>query len=280
MSSKQEILTLKEFSVIRDLVFQLSGIDLNYSNRSTVAVKLRKRCKQLRINTFSEYLQLLENSPEQEMTSLLDVISTNWTEFFRSPRHFVYLEETVLPQLFLHKKNTRTIRMWSAGCSSGEEAYSLAISIDSIIPLCYDWDIKILATDISREVLIKAVNGEYDCQKLSRLSGSQLFRYFKKIESTRENLYQVVPEIKKMIQFRLMNLFSDWPFQKKFDVIFCRNVMIYFNKHIQKMLIKRFYKYLGDGGYLFVGHSESLTGIQSKFIYQEPSVYRKAIARE
>jgi len=205
-------------------------------------------------------------------------MSTNLTKFFREEEHFNFLNKTVLPALLSQKRanDERHIRVWSAGCSSGEEAYSLGITLLNHIDSPLVWDIKILATDISTDILKMAADGIYEKEKVDNIP-KQLFNiYFDKEGQEVNSRYCIKPLLRNLLTFRRLNLIDDkYPFKGKFDFIFCRNVMIYFDKKTQEKIVNRFYNHLEDGGYLFIGHSESLNGVKSPFKYKLPAVYRK-----
>jgi chemotaxis protein methyltransferase CheR len=193
-------------------------------------------------------------------------------------QHFDLLEQVLLPKLLEVKQKQRTnrIRVWSAGCSTGEEPYSVAMSIASHIPDLDRWDFRILATDISTRVLAIASRGMYHRSKIAKVPALFRQRYFQSSRSDGEgNDFQIVPAIRNLIAFRRLNLKEPYPFKGPFDFIFCRNVMIYFDKKTQESLIQRMAEYLSPGGYLFVGHSESLTGLNHPLTYVKPAVYRK-----
>ena len=260
-----------QFGRIRDLIYRECGINLKSGKEALVRARLTKRLRALKMGSFGEYINYLENEGNQlELSSMIDVMTTNKTSFFREIDHFHFLGDAVLPKL-----ENRRIRLWSAGCSSGEEPFTLAIVLLQSLPDIDTRDTLILATDISTQMVQRTKSAIYTEDKLETLPKSLLNRYFIKIRSSGTIAYQVSPEVKKFVRTARLNLMESWPMKGPFDVIFCRNVMIYFDKQTQEKLINRFWELLRPGGYLFVGHSEGLSSIQHKFRYQQPAVYKK-----
>ncbi len=265
-------LTPKQFKRFSKLLYGLCGINLQVGKEELVKSRLLKRLRALQLEDFDAYLKHLEAPEgEQEFFTLIDCITTNKTNFFREPEHFEYLEKAILPSLA-----GRKLRIWSAGCSSGEEPYSLSIRLHEALPEIESWDIKILATDISTRVLSKAREGVYGAEILKEVPGVLLSKYFECIEARQPRQYALKPSVRRFISFARLNLLEEWPMQGPFDAIFCRNVMIYFDKPTQQRLVARYTALLGPGGHLFVGHSESLTGLEHGLAYIRPAVYRKS----
>lgn len=204
----------------------------------------------------------------------VNAITTNLTAFFREVHHFDYLATTLLPAL-LQDKVRRRLRLWSAGCSTGEEPYSLAMVVRETLPASVGWDTKILATDIDSNVLATARLGVYSTERASGLSPQHLQRWFRRGTGANAGLMRVVPALQELITFRQLNLMHDWPLRGPFDIIFCRNVAIYFDKATQRRLFDRFADQLDRQGYLFVGHSESLSAITERFELLGKTIYRK-----
>jgi chemotaxis protein methyltransferase CheR len=201
---------------------------------------------------------------------MVDVLTTNKTNFFRESEHLDYLRNEIITGL-----GKEQIRIWSAGCSSGEEPYSIAITLCEAVPDIGKRDIKILATDISDRMMGQARQGLYDEETLKGMSLQLKHRYFEHAEAGISHRYRVVPQLQSMVRFAKLNLMEEWPMRGLFDVIFCRNVMIYFDKPTQEKLVKRFWSQLRAGGYLMVGHSESLTFMAHDYRYIKPAVYQK-----
>ncbi len=270
----------KEFSLFQRLIYDESGISLSLSKKELLKSRLMKRLRQKSLASFRAYYQYVteEDHTGEEMVRMLDCISTNLTEFFREIAHFEFLSKTVLPHLVdvKKKRNEKKIRIWSAGCSTGEEPYTLSMVVAEHIKPLHEWDIKILATDISTRVLAKASEGIYSRERLKNVPVQMLNTYFERAAGNLKDLYQVKESLKRLVVFRRFNLMNEtYPFKGQFDFIFCRNVMIYFDKQTQNELIVKYYKHLAPEGYLFIGHSESLAGTSHKFKYVRPTVYQK-----
>lgn len=261
----------RQFDKISKMVYRVSGIDLHQGKEELVKARLLKRLRVLRIANFDNYLKFIERDKSgNEISEMVDVLTTNKTNFFREAEHLNFLRESILPHI---KKGK--IRIWSAGCSSGEEAYSIAMVIRDALPEIDNWDVKILATDISERMLEKGRDGMYSEEMLQGLTPQMRQSYFKCIETSSPRRYRVLPSIRAMVYFAKLNLMEDWPMTGQFDVIFCRNVMIYFDKPTQEKLVKRFWDKLSSEGYLMIGHSESLTFLTHNYRYVKPAVYRK-----
>ncbi|MEA1996635.1 MAG: protein-glutamate O-methyltransferase [Gemmatimonadota bacterium] len=263
----------KTFNALRSLVYEKSGISLGDNKKALVCSRIGKRIRQLGLDDFKDYLKYL-NSDEKgrEVVELLDVISTNVTNFFREPKHFEVLSS-------LLKKwagaGQRRFRIWCAASSTGEEPYTIAMTVREALNDVSDT--KILATDISTQVLEKAVKGVYEERHVEKIPGYLLSRYFKKIRrGDSEGLYEASQSLKQMLTFRRLNLnVTPYPLKGPLDVVFIRNVMIYFDNQVRAKVLKDMYRLLKPGGYLMVGHSESLTGLVSEFKSVMPSVYIK-----
>ncbi len=269
-------LTDSEFRRISTLLYAKSGINLHQGKKELVKARLGKRLRATGCKTFDEYYDLLRDEEGGlELVRMQDALTTNKTSFFREGNHFEFLERVVYPAILSRSRQHVKIRCWSAGCSSGQEPYSLAISLSEYFRGQPYLDAKILATDLSTEILETAEKGVYSASKVDNIPVTLLRRYFRKGFGNHEGLYQVKDNLKKMITFRYHNLMESCRFMEPFDLILCRNVMIYFDKATQQNLVRRFYDYLGKGGYLFVGHAESLSAIEHPFNYIQPTLYRK-----
>jgi chemotaxis protein methyltransferase CheR len=267
--------TDRDFHRIRTLVSQLTGIALSEAKREMVYSRLARRLRQLGLASFGDYCAWLEAGHNEELTQFVNAITTNLTAFFREPHHFDYLATTLLPALRRTRAQSRRLRLWSAGCSSGEEPYSMAMVLKEAFPAANGWDIKILATDIDSNVLATACQGVYSADRVSGISPQRLRRWFRKGVGANAGLVRVVPELQELITFRQLNLMDAWPMRGPFDVIFCRNVVIYFDKATQKALFDRFATLLDTHGCLFVGHSESLFKLTDRFELLGKTIYRK-----
>ena len=267
-------ITKKEFEELTAFIKANYGIHLKAEKESLVIGRLQNILIQNGFHNFSEYYQyLLKDKTGMAVTGLLDKITTNHTFFMREVDHFTYLKETVLPYLANHIKD-KDLRVWSAGCSSGEEPYTLAMIIDEFFGRDkLSWDTKILATDISNRVLEQARKGIYRKNDIETLPSNWKLNYFENYD--RESS-AITAKLKNEIVFRKFNLMeSSFPFKKKFHTIFCRNVMIYFDERTKVELVNKFYHAMEPGGYLFIGHSESLKRDETLFKYVMPAVYRK-----
>ena len=267
--SSQE-LNGKQFRTISDLVYRHCGIDLKEGKEALVKARLMKRFRAIGMASVESYLELIESKAgEQELDHMIDAMTTNKTSFFREIEHFKFLREMVLPQF-----KGKRMRFWSAACSSGEEPYSLAMLLRENFSDIDCRDVLILATDISRRMLEKGSKALYSEAILKDLPSSYLQKYFVRSRNAAGS-YQVSDTVRAMVRLARLNLMDSWPMKGPFHVIFCRNVMIYFDRATQQQLINRFWDLLEPGGYLFVGHSEGLSAITHKFKYVRPATYRK-----
>jgi len=268
----------REFSAISRVVYDHCGINLKEDKRELVQSRLAKLVRQHKFSSYSDYLdQVLKDPSSTGFTNFIDHISTNLTGFFRENQHFEYLQEVLLPRIIqtVPASDPVRIRGWSAGCSSGEEPYSLAITLAEALQDVRRPNVKILASDISSRVIAAAREGYYSESQLAGIDTSIRRRYFDARMETSGRHYLVKKHLKEMILFKQINLMASWPITTPLDFIFCRNVMIYFDKPTQQRLISRFHGLLRPGGVLFIGHSESLSGIQHPFRYIAPTVYQK-----
>jgi chemotaxis protein methyltransferase CheR len=267
-----------DFQRFSHLVYEKCGINLSPQKKDLVRNRLRKRLVSGNFKSFKEYYRyVVSDATGKELFHLLDAISTNTTSFFRESDHFGFLKQCLLPGLTSAKKKAghRKIRVWSAGCSTGEEPYSLAITLRENIENPEFWDMRILATDISTAVLSQAEAGIYAKDGVRNIPFDLLRKYFQRGERKWEGYYRVKGIIRDMVVFKRFNFMNGGFFREIFDIIFCRNVMIYFDEDMRKRLIDGFYHGLSREGYLFIGHSESLMGLTHKFRYVRPSIYRK-----
>lgn len=265
-----------DFEKISRFVYDHCGINLHEGKKALVKARLGKRLREGNFKSFSDYYRYV-TTPEgaDELIVMIDSLSTNLTSFFREADHFRKLREIVAEVIKTSRKGSiPMLRIWSAGCSTGEEPYSIAMSLREMYG-DNEIAVKIIATDISTTVLNKAIQGIYPEEKVGNVSSALLKKYFQVGQRDWDGYYRVKREIKDMIDFTRFNLMAEVPYREPFDVIFCRNVMIYFDKTTQGAMVSKFFECLKDGGYLFVGRSESLTGLKHQFKYAEPSVYRK-----
>ena len=268
-----------ELREIRGLIEQRSGMLFDHSRERFFSSRVREHVEARKLVHGTDLLRLIKNS-NVEYDALLQRLLTQETSFFRYPAIFEVMERKVLPELHMKKfwENPRSLRIWSAGCSTGEEPYSVAMTVADALEFADAWNIHILATDVSREALEHAEHGIYEAREVEGLSPRQREQYF----SRTNGHYVVKPRIRNMVTFAPMNL-AQVVYMGKFDCIFCMNVLIYFSDERQAQLIQRFYEYLEPGGYLFLGHAESVSKADVPFepqVYQDSRVYQKpAVSR-
>jgi len=266
--------TDRDFEAVRKRLYDHAGISLNDSKRDLVYSRLSRRLRALRIGSFGAYLRLLDSAQgESELVHFINALTTNLTAFFREPHHFDYLAEEALPEALRRHEHDRRVRFWSAGCSTGEEPYSMAMIVRENLPPRQCWDLKILATDLDSNVVAKAAGGQYTAERISGISRARAHKWFHRVQGA--DRVQVDPALRELITFKQLNLMHDWPMRGPFDLIFCRNVVIYFDKPTQRRLFERYADILVDGGYLFLGHSESMYRLTDRFELVGRTIYRK-----
>ncbi len=274
MDSKKEFdFTDRDFTYIRKLVGESTGIVLADAKRQMVYSRLSRRVRALGLTDFQSYCQRLKDGDDSELVNFVNAVTTNLTSFFRELHHFEFLTNRVFPELLKKNADSRRIRIWSAGCSTGEEPYSLAMTIAEYFRKHRGWDIKVLATDLDSDVLDTAKNGVYKTERIENLDKKKLRDWFQKGNDGAS--VKVKDSLKEWISFRQLNLMNDWPFNGPFDVIFCRNVIIYFSKDTQKVLVNRYADMLADNSYLLLGHSESLFKVTDRFELLGNTIYQK-----
>ncbi len=262
----------KDFRDISSMVYASCRINLKEGKEKLVTARLSKRMRSLGISSFRDYIELVKEN-DREYMNMVDSLSTNLTSFFRESKHFDYLRTQVIPRFV--QNGDGSLRMWSAGCSSGEEAYTLAITLMENIENIQFKDCKILATDISTRMLDAARNGEYPADRFNNVPADIKHKYFERIQRAGNDFFRVGQKVKCLIKFNYLNLMNPWPMTAKFDVIMCRNVMIYFDSRTQQELVNRFSRQLKPGGILMIGHSESLLSIDTDLQFVESATYRK-----
>ncbi|NLE29965.1 MAG: protein-glutamate O-methyltransferase [Phycisphaerae bacterium] len=271
-------ITTEEYERVRKLVYERAGINLGSNRQHLVQARLAKRIRSESFAGFRDYFRHLDSETNnEEITHLIDAISTNTTFFFRESDHFDFLAESLVSRIKSEKWDEKqyTLRIWSAACSSGEEPYTLAMVINKILKEYPSINAKILATDISQKILAQACAGQYDAQKIKSVPDEYRRHAFRHIGKS-SSLYEISPEISKYITFAYFNLMTpQYPFKFGFDYIFCRNVMIYFDRPTQESVINRMAQHIRPNGYLIVGHSESLNGLRHKLEYVKPTIYRQ-----
>lgn len=247
--------TQADFDKIARILHRISGISLAPSKTALVYSRLAKRLRALRIGSFSQYLKLLSGETEEaerELGELLSALTTNYTKFFREPHHFEALSQLVRSKLAPAARRGASVRVWSAACSGGHEPYSAAMTILEAFPEALNHDVRILATDIDRAILARAQKGIYQPDELEPVGAERVARFTRPCDGGRE----VAPELRQLVSFRTLNLLDAWPMRKAYDVIFCRNVAIYFDEPTQDLLFERLAGALAPGGRLYIGHSE------------------------
>ena len=265
----------KDFLRLKDFIYNECGINMVQSKKTMLEARLQKRLRTLNFTSFSNYCDYLfsQEGIKEELTDMIDQVTTNKTDFFREPAHFEYLSRNVLPNFARTKRN---IFLWSAGCSSGEEPYTLAMVLNDFANANRGFNFLILATDISTRVLDKARFAVYDQERINPVPPEMRKKYLLRSKDKTKNLYRVAPALREQIRFRRLNFMdNDFGFREPMDVIFCRNVIIYFEKPTQERLLNKFCQYLSPDGYLFMGHSETLFGMNVPLTQVAPTIYRR-----
>ncbi len=270
-------LSEKEYRLLADFIYEKSGIDLGDSKQQLVKTRLQKRIRKLGLESFKEYYDyVIKQKSGDELTELLDAISTNYTFFFRERDHFDFLSKKGIDQIIQKKQKngSRKLRVWCAAASTGEEPYTILITLMEKIKNLGGWDFKMLATDISTKVLKKCQVGVYQKKQLEELSPLLRDKYFDAVVEDNEKKYMIKEEVKSLISFRRFNLItSKFPFKGKFDIIFCRNVMIYFDRPTQESLNLKMLNAMEPQGFYFIAHSETLSGPAKSLVKPLGSAY-------
>lgn len=249
----------KDFKYVCELVYETTGIVLDERKREMIYRRLTRRTRQLKLKTFGCYCDLLRSGGEEELANFFNIITTNLTSFFREEHHFNFLRDKFIPEHMKRRESDRKLRIWSSACSTGEEPYSLAIALHEAMGSSLDvWNVKILATDLDTEVLNTAKSGVYKDERIESLSEERKNTWFKAGTGNNESMIKVNPKLQNLITFNALNLLEKWPMKGVFDVIVCRNVLIYFDRKTQDDLVSRFTKMLRPNGILMLGHSESI----------------------
>jgi chemotaxis protein methyltransferase CheR len=271
-------LSSADFNFLCQFVYDIAGIVLNDSKREMVYRRLTRIVRERKFPSFTAYCQLLKSDPDKEKDYFINAITTNLTSFFREQHHFDYMTQHEIPKLI---KNSLTqhkrLRIWSSASSTGEEPYSIAITVlEAMKDQLEQWDAKILATDIDSNVLAAGKSGVYDERRIEDIPKKFKEKYFHKGLGDNESKVRVDKQLQKLITFKQLNLLHDWPMKGPFDIIFCRNVIIYFDKETQQKLFARYYEMLAPGGLLILGHSENLGQYQDHFESVGRTIFRKA----
>lgn len=268
-----------EFGTLREILYRETGVSLSDSKRALVCSRLARRLRHLQLTSYTDYIDhLAENdSSGSELQMLVNCLTTNKTEFLREAHHFDFLREVVIPEARKRAKRgaPRRLRIWSSACSEGDEPYTIAMTLLESLPKNESWDIRILASDINTEVLGVAQAGEYPLEKFAPLPDEWKKKYVRRGTGNRTGLGSVCPEVKQLVTFRQINLTGQWPLKSIFDVIFCRNVIIYFDQPTQQRLLQRFSNHLGEHSYLMLGHSESSPWLTHSFDSLGKTIFKR-----
>lgn len=267
----------KDFKRFSEFIHSECGIKLPPAKKTMVEARLQKRLRVLGMEDYNSYCDFLfsEAGMEKELHNLIDVVTTNTTSFFREPKHFEFLSNNVLPRWFERNRGARPLSIWSAGCSAGMEPYTLSIVLSEFQELNPGFRFSILATDISNTVLQQAVRGVYNMDQVETIPQNLKKKYLLKSKDKTKRLVRVVKDLRNMVSFRRLNFMENFSFREKMDIIFCRNVIIYFDRPTQEVLLKKFCNNLRQDGNLFIGHSESLAGMALPLQQIAPTIYRR-----
>jgi chemotaxis protein methyltransferase CheR len=278
MNARDESISSRDYTRLCNLIYQESGIHLGADKKTMLEVRIKRRLKDLDLKSYSHYCDYLfgHQGLQDEIVNLIDVVTTNKTDFFREPGHFNFLVDKMLPELTSCNSGGKTFLIWSAGCSTGEEPYTLAIVLSEYALTHPGFRFRILATDISTTVLAKAELGVYSNEVISPVPASLKMKYFMRSRDRSTHSVRVVPELRRLIEFRRLNFMdSDYGIAEGADAIFCRNVIIYFDRPTQERILNRLSHHLTTGGYMFVGHAETLHDMDLPLTPVAPALYRR-----
>jgi len=278
MHHHDEFITERDYSRLRRLVYDEAGIALGPNRKTMLEVRIKRRLKELAIPSYGDYCDYLfsQHGLKKELLHLIDVVTTNKTDFFREPRHFEFLTTTALAA---SAPGRRPVVVWSAGCSTGEEPYTLGMVLSEYGLTHPGFTFRILATDISTTVLEKARMGIYSTSAIQPVPAAFKLKYFMHSRDRNSDRVRVVPELRRFVEFRRLNFMnSDYGISEKVDVIFCRNVIIYFDRPTQQSILEKLTRCLVYGGYLFMGHAETLHELDLPIIQVAPALYRRTDA--
>lgn len=274
------VISDKAFTRLGKFIQDEFGIKMPSAKRVMLQTRLQKRLRALNMQSFEEYCDHLfsEEGMQTELVHMIDLVSTNKTDFFREPKHFDFLTEKILPRLLKNRSGgKRRLLVWSAGCSSGEEPYTLAMVLSEYAECNPELEFSVLATDISTRMLEMAQTAIYPAQIIAPIPEPLKRKYLLRSKDKNPMRYRIVPELRSLVQFRRLNFMDkNFGINKPVDIIFCRNVIIYFDKKTQEILLNKLAGHLSEEGYLFLGHSETLHGIETPFLQIAPTVYRKS----
>jgi chemotaxis protein methyltransferase CheR len=278
MSARDESISNRDYARLCDLIYEQAGIHLGSGKQTMLEARIKRRLKALDLSSYSDYCDYLfgHQGLREEITHLIDVVTTNKTDFFREPRHFSFLVEKALPELTSMNGGGRPLLIWSAGCSTGEEPYTLAIVLSEYALTHSGFRFRILATDISTTVLAKAEMGVYSDDVVGPVSTPLQRKYFMRGRDPSSKRMRVVPELRRLVEFSRLNFMDgDYGLSEKADAIFCRNVIIYFDRPTQERILQKLCNCLLPGGYMFVGHAEALHDMNLPLAPVAPALYRR-----
>ena len=268
-------LSQAEFDRIRVLVREHTGIALSESKRQLVYGRLARRLRALKLGSFSDYIMLLEKGEPAELEEFTNAVTTNLTSFFREPHHFEFLAQQMLPEALKRNTGLRRLRIWCCAASTGEEPYSIAMVLREAQESLKGWDTKLLATDLDSNVLAHGKRGVYGHDRFAGMSGNRVSRFFDEVREGKDNKLSASGDLRSLVTFKQLNLMHEWPMKGPFDAIFCRNVIIYFDKDTQRALFERMAGLQRPGDYLFLGHSESLYRVCDRYELIGRTIYRR-----
>ncbi len=281
MSGHDEGISDADFARLRSLIYAQSGINLSADKKTMLELRIKRRLRSLELSSFAQYCEYLfgHHGQRDEIVHLIDVVTTNKTDFFREPAHFDYLVRKAIPDLMTRNESGRELLIWSAGCSTGEEPYTLAIFLSEYATTHAGFRFRLLATDISHTVLAKARLGVFSAEAVLPVPAEIRRKYFLRSRDAASHRARVVPELRKLVDFRRLNFKdADFGLTEKADVIFCRNVIIYFDRATQEHILQKLARHLVPQGYFFVGHAEALHDMDLPLEPVAPAAYRKADA--
>jgi chemotaxis protein methyltransferase CheR len=274
----QQRMNNKDFERLSSFIYQECGIKMPPAKRTMLEARLQKRLRVLSIGSFTQYCDYLfsQDGQQNELIHMIDVVTTNKTDFFREPEHYSYLVTKVLPEWSATNGLNHPLSIWSAGCSTGEEPYTLSMVLNEYAEEHPGFNFKIMASDISTRVLEKAGKAIYDMDRIGPISDHMRRKYLLRSKDRNSELVRIVPSLREKIRFQRINFMdSDFGLREPFDIIFCRNVIIYFDRPTQERLLNKFYQKLKPGGWVFMGHSETLSGLDVPLTMVHPTVYKK-----
>jgi chemotaxis protein methyltransferase CheR len=277
MSNRDETISSRDYARLCELVYAEAGIRLGTEKKTMLEARIRRRLKALELQSYGQYCDYLfgRQGRKEEIVHFIDVVTTNKTDFFREPAHFDFLVEKALPEASCHGSG-RPFLIWSAGCSTGEEPYTMAIVLTEYAQSHPGFRFRILASDISTVVLGKAELGVYSSDLVDPVAPQLRRKYFMRSRQPGSNRMRVVPELRRAIEYRRLNFMdADYGFSEKADAIFCRNVIIYFDRPTQERILRKLANCLAPGGYMFVGHSETLHDMNLPLTPVAPALYRR-----